>query len=60
MIEAHPLHKQKLVFAWLPVKRWIIKDGFASTRGRYWLRYVVVVKAGILNEWTAYARYNDA
>jgi len=59
MNEVSDLHKQRVRFAWLPIKRWIIRNGFAEYSGHYWLQYVVEVKAGVLCEWTAYARYND-
>tara|TARA_R100000951_G_scaffold113678_1_gene116187 strand:- start:5409 stop:5591 length:183 start_codon:yes stop_codon:yes gene_type:complete len=60
MIEVSDLHKQRVRFAWLPVKRWIMHNGFAEPSGHYWLRHVVEVEAGVLREWTAYAMDNDA
>ena len=47
-------------FAWLPIRRWV-KNGHHTftTRGFYWFRYVKVMRAGLLDEWTAYAHYND-
>ncbi len=47
-------------FAWLPLHRWVSTGKpYYEIQGFYWMRYVMVMKAGLGNEWTAYARYND-
>ena len=47
-------------FAWFPVRRWVHDTGhYVKREGWYWLRTVVEVKAGLLDEWTAYGHYND-
>lgn len=49
----------RLRFAFFPVRRWKTKDGNAEQVGWYWWKSLYEVKAGLLNEWTAYASYND-
>lgn len=52
----------RLRFAFLPVDRWESygdKDQWRQANGKYWWRIVFEVRAGLIDEWTAYSHYND-
>lgn len=52
-------HHWRMRFAFLPVRRVVLDKEYVVDGGWYWWRIVVEVKVGLLQEWTAYAHYND-
>lgn len=62
MKEPNNLHTKRMKFAWFPVRRWVAygeRNQWRTPKGFYWLREIWQVRAGLLNEWTAYASHND-
>lgn len=53
------MHKWRLRFAFLPVKRIKLVDGFIEEDGWYFWRIILEVECGVVPTWTAYAHFND-
>jgi len=53
------VHKWRIRFAFLPVKRIKMVKGYIEEDGYYWLRIVFEIECGLVPIWTAYAHMND-